>query len=121
MNRAGVEHWVAGYERAWRTAGTDDLKQLFTADATYRMHPYADAADGLDAIARLWDDERDGPEEAFDMTSEILAVDGDTAIVRVEVRYGEPLHREFRDLWILRFDLLGRCTAFEEWAMSPPG
>jgi hypothetical protein len=54
------------------------------------------------------------------MTSEIVAVEGDAAVVRLEVRYGEPLRQEFLDLWVLRFDLLGRCTAFEEWAMSPP-
>jgi hypothetical protein len=28
----------------------------------------------------------------------ILAVDGPTAVVRAEVRYGDPLRQEYRDL-----------------------
>ena len=32
------------------------------------------------------------------MTSDVVAADGDTAVVRVEVGYGDPVHQEFRDL-----------------------
>jgi len=38
--RAEVTAWVAGYERAWRTPGTDALDGLFTPDATYSQGPY---------------------------------------------------------------------------------
>lgn len=117
MNREGVAAWVAGYEQVWRTAGTDGLRRLFAEDASYRMHPAAEPVVGLDAIAQLWDEEREGPDETFDLTSEVVAVDGDTAVVRVSVRYALP-REAFLDLWILRFDPLGRCTAFEEWAMT---
>jgi hypothetical protein len=39
--------------------------------------------------------------------------------VRVQVRYGDPVDREFRDLWIMRFAEDGRCDSFEEWPFSP--
>jgi ketosteroid isomerase-like protein len=114
-----VDAWVAAYERAWRAAGTEPLRDLFTADATYRMSPYAEAATGLDEIEALWEREREGPEESFEMRSEVVALDGDTAVVRVEVRYGPPRHSEYRDLWIVRLGPDGRCREFEEWPFWP--
>jgi ketosteroid isomerase-like protein len=118
-SRADVEAWIAAYERAWRTAGADLLRDLFTADATYRMSPYAQPASGLDEIAALWEREREGPEESFEMGHEIVAVEGDTGVVRVEVSYGEPRRGEYRDLWIVRLAADGRCREFEEWPFWP--
>lgn len=121
MDKEQVAAWIAGYERAWRTPGTDTLGEIFTADATYLQGPYDEPLVGLPAIAEMWDEERTGPDEAFEMTSEIIALDGDTAVARIEVVYGEPDPEEFRDLWILRFAEDGRCRAFEEWWSSPDG
>jgi ketosteroid isomerase-like protein len=119
VEHAAVQRWVEGYERAWRTAGTDELSQLFTPDATYLVSPWARAVEGLPAIRELWESERDGADEAFTMTSDILAVDGSTAVVRVAVAYGDPGGRRWRDLWVLQFDADGRCVAFEEWPFAP--
>lgn len=119
MGRDGVAAWVAAYERAWRSAGTGALAGLFTPDATYRQGPYDEPVTGLPAIARMWEAERAGPTEVFHMTSEVVAVDGDTAVVRVEVWYGDPVQQEFRDLWVIRFAADGRCAAFEEWPFAP--
>lgn len=121
MNREPVAAWIAAYERAWRSPGTDALAEIFTPDATYLQGPYDEPLSGLPAIAEMWDEERTGPDEVFAMSSEIIAVDGDTAVVRVEVEYGEPDEEEFRDLWIIRFAEDGRCRAFEEWWFSPEG
>jgi ketosteroid isomerase-like protein len=119
MSRDGVAAWVAAYERAWRSAGTEALTELFTPDATYQQGPYDEPVTGLPALARMWEAERAGPAEVFRMTSEVVAVDGDTAVVRVEVWYGDPVLQEFRDLWVIRFAADGRCAAFEEWWFSP--
>jgi SnoaL-like domain len=117
--RAEVDAWVAAYERAWRTAGTEPLRDLFSEEATYRMSPYAEPARGLDEIAALWGREREGPEESFQMRHEIVALDDETAVVRVEVEYGPPRNSEYRDLWILRLAPDGRCREFEEWPFWP--
>jgi ketosteroid isomerase-like protein len=121
MDRAQAEAWVADYERAWRTAGTDALEELFTPDATYSPGPFEAAFVGLPAIARMWEAEREGPDEIFSMTSEVVAVEADTAVVRVEVDYGDLGRPTYRDLWVVRLDSAGRCTAFEEWPFWPPG
>ncbi len=119
MDRQSVARWVAGYERAWRTPGVESLAELFTDDAVYLQGPYRAPVTGRAQIGQMWEHERDGPDEPFTMASEIVAVDGDTAVVRVEVRYQAPTAREFRDLWLIRFDSDGRCRSFEEWPFSP--
>ncbi|MDN3357396.1 nuclear transport factor 2 family protein [Actinomadura sp. DC4] len=121
MDKEQVATWIAGYERAWRSPGTETLAEVFTKDATYLQGPFDAPLVGLPAIAEMWDEERTGPDEAFEMNSEIVAVDGDTAVARVEVTYGEPDHEEFTDLWIIRFADDGRCRSFEEWWFSPDG
>ena len=119
MDRDHVTRWVAAYEAAWRAAGTEALAGIFTADAIYRQGPYEEPVAGLPAIARMWEAERDGPGEAFEMTFEVVAADGDTGVVRTEVRYGDPVTQEYRDLWIIRFAADGLCASFEEWPFAP--
>jgi uncharacterized protein (TIGR02246 family) len=118
MERDQVTAWLDRYEQAWRTPGTDALAGLFTEDASYSQGPYREPLHGLTAIAEMWEAERDGPGEVFTMDSDVVAVDGDTGVARVEVRYRAPAH-EYRDLWIMRFAGDGRCRHFEEWPYAP--
>ena len=119
MDRTGVEHWVERYERLWRTPGTDQLSDLFHPDATYLASPWEEPVTGLDAIQGFWEAEREGADEEFTMTSEVVAVDGSTAVVRVFVEYADPAVGRWRDLWVLRFAGDGRCASFEEWPFAP--
>jgi uncharacterized protein (TIGR02246 family) len=119
VDRADLERWIEAYQRAWRTAGTDSLAELFAPDATYLTAPYHEPHRGLQAIATLWEAEREGPDEAFTMKSEIVAVEGDTGVARIEVAYGDPIDQEWRDIWIVRLDEHGRAVAFEEWPFAP--
>ena len=96
------------------------LTQLFAEDATYSTGPYEKPHRGLAAIGEMWEAERLGPDEEFEMTSEILAVEGDTGVVRIEVRYHAPKNREYRDLWVVRLNDAGLCFHFEEWPFWPP-
>lgn len=119
MDHRDVEVWVDRYERLWRTPGTDQLVELFLPSVTYRPSPWARAVEGLDEIARFWGSERDSAGEEFIMSSDVVAADGDTAVVRVSVEYGAPEAGRWRNLWILRFAPDGRCAAFEEWPFAP--
>lgn len=119
MDRDDVRAWVEAYERVWRTAGTNALAELFTPDVTYLPSPWATPIRSLVRLAEFWDRERDGPDEVFALTSSVVAVDGDTAVVRVAVDYGDPVTSRWLDLWVLRFDEAGRCQAFEEWPFAP--
>jgi ketosteroid isomerase-like protein len=118
-DRAMVRRWLAEYEAAWRAPGTEALAVIFTDDAGYRQSPYQEPVAGLDAIRRMWDDEREGPDEVFTIATDILAIDGPIAVVRAEVRYGNPLRQEYRDLWIMQLGDDGRCNWFEEWPYWP--
>ena len=111
--------WLDGYETAWRTPGTALLADLFTPDAVYLRTPYADPVVGLAGIGRLWERDRQGPDEVFTLTHELVATTGRIGVVRCLVRYGDPLEPEYTDLWVVDLDEDGRCTRFEEWPFWP--
>lgn len=119
MDRAGVERWVAAYEAAWRSPGTARLAELFTPGVEYRPSPWAAPIVGLDALGGFWEAEREGPDEGFDLRSEVVAVDGPTAVVRLAVDYLDGPGGSWRDLWVVTFEPDGRCSAFEEWPFAP--
>ena len=116
MERDDVLRWVAGYERAWRDGDVGAVEGLFTERAAYRPSPYEPSEVGHDAIKALWLDDEG---TAFTMDAVVVAVDGDAAVVRVDVSYLAPVPQEYRDLWLLRFSDDGRVTDFEEWAYWP--
>ncbi|GAB3430386.1 nuclear transport factor 2 family protein [Flindersiella endophytica] len=119
MDRDAVERWVGGYERAWRTPGTASLAELFSADVSYLPSPWRQPISGLARLRPWWEEGRSGADEPFTMTSEVVAVDGNTAVVRVAVTYEHDDPSQWRDLWVLHFDAAGRCTTFEEWPFTP--
>jgi ketosteroid isomerase-like protein len=114
--RGDVMRWVAGYEQAWRAGDLDAIAALFTEDARYRRSPYEPAEVGHAAIRALWLEDDD---QTFTVRAEPIAVEGRGAVVRLEVRYGDPVRQEYRDLWVLRFAADGRVEDFEEWAYWP--
>lgn len=117
MDRAGFARWLGEYERAWRAPGTAALTALFTPDVRYLPSPWTEPVEGLRALGLFWEAERDGPAEAFTADVEVVAVDGDTGVARVEVRYARgPV---WRDLWVVHFAADGRARGFEEWPFAP--
>jgi hypothetical protein len=121
VDRRRLADWVAGYERAWRTSGTEQLGELFAPDAVYSTGPYEAPHRGLEAIAAMWEAERIDADESFELESEIVAVEGNVGVVRVEVDYGPPKSQQYRDLWVIELDGEGFCTSFAEWPFWPPG
>jgi ketosteroid isomerase-like protein len=119
MRRSEVERWVDDYQRLWRSPGTAGLTEIFTEDATYRTSPWAAPVVGSAALADLWEAEREGPGEPFTMASEVVAVDGPVAVVRVAVDYERESGGRWRDLWVVGFAEDGRCRSFEEWPFAP--
>ncbi|MET1006324.1 MAG: nuclear transport factor 2 family protein [Propionibacteriaceae bacterium] len=116
MDRDTVMAWVAGYERAWRDGDLEGVEALFTPDARYRVSPYATSLVGHAGIKKIWLSDEG---ETFTVAAEIVALDGPTAVLRLVVRYGEPLRQEYTDLWLVRFAADGRAEDFEEWPYWP--
>jgi hypothetical protein len=108
--------WVADYENVWRSGDLDGVARLFTDDARYRRSPYEESNVGHAAIRAFWNDDEG---KTFAVTAEPVAVDGSAAVVRLEVRYLEPVAKEYLDLWVLRFAADGRVEDFEEWVYWP--
>jgi ketosteroid isomerase-like protein len=108
--------WVAEYERAWRSGDVSGVTRLFTEDVRYRTSPYAEPKVGHAEVQAFWLDDEG---RTFSVTAEPIAVEGRDAVVRLEVRYGDPVPQDYRDLWVLRFAPDGRVEDFEEWAYWP--
>ena len=116
MDRARVMTWVAEYERAWREEDPGGVERLFTETARYRPSPYEASEVGHDAIKAFWLDDAG---QTFSMSAWPVAVEGNDAVVRVDVAYGPPSGQEYRNIWLLRFAADGRVEDFEEWAYWP--
>ena len=108
-------HWVAEYERSWRSGDVSGIPRPFTENASCRTSPYEKPTVGHPEIQAFWLDDEG---RTFTVTAEPVAVDGHVAVVRLEVRYDEPA-QEYRDLWVLCFAPDGRVEDFEEWAYWP--
>lgn len=99
--------------------GTEALASLFTADATYLQSPYEQPVTGIEAIKQMWKDEPEGPGEDFTLVTDIIAVDGRTAVVRAEVGYGDPPRQKYRDLWVIRLADDGVATGSRSGLTGP--
>jgi hypothetical protein len=77
--------------------GTAGLADLFTGDLTHLQSPTSGrllaGGNQTDVGCR-----KRGTCEVFALDTDILAVDGSTAVVQVEVRYRHPLRQQYRDL-----------------------
>jgi hypothetical protein len=129
MEHADVDRWLAAYVEAWRTYDRDQIAALFSADATYRYHPYDEWIRGREAIVGSWLGE-DGSEPdqpgTWAADYRAIAVDRDTAVAVGATSYsaepGGPVERVYDNCFVLRFDAEGRCREYTEWYVErPPG
>lgn len=111
--------WIEQYVDAWRTPGTDKLAEIFAEEASYRVSPWKEPMEGLDEIRPFWEGSRTSADETFELQHEIVAVEGDTAVARIDVNYLEGPTKQWKDIWIMRFAPDGRCSHFEEWPFAP--
>jgi hypothetical protein len=116
MDREQVMAWVRGYERAWRESDPGAVPRLFTETIRYRRSPYEPSEVGHAAIQAFWAEDQGA---SVTVEAEPVAVEGPDAVVRLLVRYGDPVEQEYCDLWVLRFADDGRVDEFEEWAYWP--
>ena len=119
MNRLDVQTWINGYVEAWRSPGVDGLAKLFTSTVDYRVSPWKQPFHGLSEVKSFWEEGRSGYDEVFELLSEIVAIENETAVARIEVSYETDSPSKWRNLWILEFDHNGLCRSFEEWPFSP--
>ena len=126
VDEATVEQWLTRYVEAWQTYDAPAIGELFSEDAVYRYHPWADAEEevrGRDAIVASWLGEQDTPGS---WTAEYApwAIEGERAVAVGVSRYltedRSAVAREYHNVFLLRFDADGRCREFTELYMRRP-
>ena len=120
--RAAVESWLAAYQRAWGTDDPEDVAALFTEDAIYSPWPFSKPWEGRDAIVAKWI-ERGDSKNPWTFDGEVLAVDGDTGVIKGLTTY--PAHDDeaedaYSNIWVVRLAPDGRARSFAEWWVQRP-
>jgi ketosteroid isomerase-like protein len=122
-DRAAVERWVAAYRAAWSSNEPSAIGDLFAPDARYRPTPFGVGWRGRDAIVSGWLERRDTP-GSWTFEHEVVAVDGDVAVIRGRTRYPDE-GTDYHNLWVVRLGDDGRATEYTEWwvdaAAGDPG
>ena len=115
-----VERWMQQYFDAWRSNDPGDVAALFTMDAVYAVGPFAGLWRGRDEIVERW---TAGDGTLLEDNHEVLATDGDTAVVHWNVVL-QLTHRRLEEdgLLVLMFAADGRCREHREWFVErePP-
>lgn len=112
-----VQNWLDGYLKAWASNEPDDIRALFTEDASYAGSPLdADPPRGHDAIVAWWLGVRDEIGEwTFD--GHPLAYSDGVGFIEGRTDYADG--RVYANLWVVRFADDGRARSFVEWWMEP--
>src|SRR5262245_25041895 len=122
MRCEDVSSWLERYVAAWKSGERGEIEALFSDDARYRYHPYDEPLVGRAAIADSWLEEPDEP-GSFDASYECFAADGDSAVAIGTSSYFDGdgvIERVYENVFVLRFDRRGDCSAFTEWYMKRP-
>jgi Nuclear transport factor 2 (NTF2) domain. len=122
MTHADFEQWLERYRAAWATDDPQQIGALFTEDATYAPRPFGEPWTGRDSIVAQWIELGDS-KNAWQFESEIVAVDGDTGVVRCLTTY--PAHDSepeevYSNIWVVRLAPDGRARSFAEWWVQLP-
>lgn len=109
--------WIADYVRAWESNDPAEIAVLFTEDATtYQPTPMSDPRVGRDEIVAGWLNRKDEA-STWTFESEVVAVDGDLAVIRGTTRYVEP-YPTFENIWLVSLDDGGMARSFIEYWMK---
>jgi uncharacterized protein (TIGR02246 family) len=122
MTRTDFERWLDGYQAAWKTDDPEQIAALFTEDATYSPSPFSKPWRGREAIVAKWVDHGDAQNE-WRFESELLAVEGETAVVRGLTTYpahGDDPESVYSNIWVIQLAPDGRASSFAEWWVQRP-
>jgi len=122
MTRADFEQWLERYRGAWTTDDPQQIGALFTEDATYSPWPFSKPWEGREAIVGKWV-ERGDSKDPWRFDSELVAVEGDTGVVKGLTTY--PAHDDqpedaYSNIWVIRLEPDGRARSFAEWWIQRP-
>ena len=106
---------MEAYRAAWISNVPNQVAALFTEDAIYSVSPFTEPWIGRDEIVRRW---VAGIQQDVELTYDVLAVDGDRAIIHWHVftrNVDDPVRVEYDGVLVVRFAPDGRCSEHSEW------
>ena len=114
-----VTEWLDKYRTAWASNDPDDIRAMFTEDATYAGSPFDETPwTGHDGIVAGWLENEDTVGQwSFDGAA--LAYDPEKRIGFIEGRTQYSDGPLYANLWVVHFADDGRATSFVEWYMKP--
>ncbi|WP_348789639.1 nuclear transport factor 2 family protein [Leifsonia sp. NPDC080035] len=110
-----ITTWIDRYRRAWESNDPDDIRALFTEDASYRTEPFAEPWDGHLEIVEGWLDAQDEP-GAAEFEWRLAGRDGETYFVEGVTDYADG--PTYSNLWVVVLAPDGRAQEFTEWWMD---
>ena len=122
MTRADFEQWLERYRAAWTTDDPQQVGALFTEDATYSPWPFSKPWEGREAIVAKWV-ERGDSKDPWRFDSEVVAVEGDTGVVKGLTTYSahdDQPEDAYSNIWVIRLEPDGRARSFAEWWVQRP-
>lgn len=116
MTHDSIQNWVDKYVEAWRSKAPSKLYYIFSGKVSYKESPWSQAIKGLSDLQDFWEQacSRQG---SFKLQSKVVAVEGNTAVVRLNIHYTTDTPSRWRDLWILTFEDEGLCSSYEGWPL----
>lgn len=112
-----VQNWLDGYRIAWASNDPDDIRAIFTEDATYAGSPFDDSPwVGHEGIVEGWLKHRDEPGE-WSFEGKPLAHSDGVGIVQGLTTYTDG--HVYANLWVIGLAENGRAHSFVEWYMEP--
>jgi uncharacterized protein (TIGR02246 family) len=121
-DRAAIESWLSAYRHAWETDDPEDVAALFTEDATYSPWPFSKSWEGRDTIVAKWI-ERGDSKNPWRFDSEVLAVEGDTGVIKGLTTYlahDDEAEDAYSNIWVVQLAPDGRARSFAEWWVQRP-
>lgn len=122
VRRVAFERWLEGYRRAWASDDPGDIGAIFTEEATYAPSPFSQPWVGRDTIVMEWI-KRGDSQAKWHFEHAILAVEGDTGVVRGVTTYEateEDPEKVYAHIWVIALADDGRARSFEEFWMEKP-
>jgi hypothetical protein len=117
MTENMLKSWLDAYGQAWVDRDADAAAGLFAEDGTYEETPFVEPMRGRSAIAAYWS-RATGSHTNVHFGYEVLTLDEDRGIAHwwcSFVRLPAKTSLKLDGIFVLRFDVQGRCTSLREW------
>ncbi len=117
MNRRNLQRWLASYGKAWENRDPQAAVKLYAKNATYQDTPFSKPMRGRKALLDYWRGVA-RTQEDIHVACEIIAICREKCFAHWHasfLRLPMRIRLELDGIFLLTFDVEGRCTTLREW------